>query len=112
MSKAYKMSVDLIAETCPAIEAITDENIEKINALFLESSELETKIIDIFNDMTESFKDNGTRKMREAFTALCEDYISMEKEKESLESQLSDSKDSADYWEQQAQILQRELEAK
>lgn len=111
MTNAYRMSIDCIAETCPTIDDIAANSITQITELFAESSVLETTIINIFNDMVSAFKDNGTCKIRDALTSLCEDYISLEKEKNLLESELTTANDNASYWENQAEILQRELDA-
>lgn len=111
MTNAYRMSINCVAETCPTIDDIAANSIAQITKLFAESSVLETTIINIFNDMVSEFKENGTCKMRDALTTLCEEYISLEKEKDSLESELTTSNDNASYWENQFEILQRESDA-
>lgn len=110
MSKAYRMSIGIIEETCPVIDDIAAASIVKITELFSESSEIESKIIDIFNEMVSDFKANGTVKMREAITSLCADYIQLESKKNCAESKLSEVQSSADYWENQAADLQIKID--
>lgn len=111
----YKYSTDIIDQTCPVVDDLTQTCLSLIDDDFRDigleggyDNEIWKLVEKRVNTLVGKIKENATEKMRDALDMLVNEVNSLEDDKEELEDTLSKTEDQlcqaqsdVEYWEDQ-----------